>query len=1093
MAESNTVVGLSSDPASLKKSISIAKANGGTTVYETNKDIIVTNLNEYSTTQRIQNTYSNVTNSTSFITNSPAGPTNGLIQFFKDGDFGGNTSLIYNESTSVLSATGTITATAFTSPGGSMLTKSLAVANTSSLYDLEVTHTSNLGDISTITILGNSGALTAAGNVGQAQNFLQSDGAGHLTWATVNYPNVANLGNYASNVVVNAQPNITSVGNTLLIGNINLRGDTNSSNIVATTDQSLSIGSANGDGNLYLVEFKADGQIALPPSSTGQTVVISTANINIKPGANTFQFSTDGDSNLSNNVTANYFTGTLRTNAQPNVTSLGYLANLTVTANASLAAAGTGNIKADNIDAGNLLTANYATYANVVTSDQANIANLFVTANANIVKLNANDASISGNVVISGNLFIGGNASYINTDSLLVTDPTITLGGGANGTSLVVNDGKDRGTVLTYYTTNQLDAFMGWKNANSEFVFASDVSMSAGIATINTLANVRVGNLFGNLIGNLVGNISNGTSNVTIYGSGANVGISVNSVSNVLLVTDTTVITTGNANVTGNLKAENIDGGNLVQANYITGVLVNGTSNITVQNGGNVNITAGGTANVLQVTSVSANVTGELYTSGNSIAAGFIGPLFNGTSNVTVNTGGNVNITAAGNTSLVVTDTGANVTGTANITGNLSAGNINGGNLVQGNYFTGEYINGTSNIVISQNANVAISVAGTSNVMVISDVDANVNGDIISSGTVKAPTVRANSVTTTATTTDLFNTVATTINFGGAATTVAIGATTGNTNIKNKLLVDNDIITTQTTINVLNANATTVNFAGDSTLTKIGASTGNVTISNALVVTANTDANNFIAAANITANSYVLANNATITNDLGANNVNVTSNVNTANLSATGWANVTGNLTSGNANAGNLLLVKYANIAKNLNVSEKSNLNAVGNVTITGGSNLQFLQTDGAGNLKWANITWGNSTTGLTDKTGANGPTYIALGQSAGSGTETISLGKNAGAGSMGGGSIAIGSGAAAGGTGGGSIAIGENAASGGIVAGAIEINATGTGLNPVTAGLFMKPIRSLGSITNGDHTTNGFTVQLWYNPTTGEIGAFTP
>ena len=49
------------------------------------------------------------------------------------------------------------------------------------------------------------------------------------------------------------------------------------------------------------------------------------------------------------------------------------------------------------------------------------------------------------------------------------------------------------------------------------------------------------------------------------------------------------------------------------------------------------------------------------------------------------------------------------------------------------------------------------------------------------------------------------------------------------------------------------------------------------------------------------------------------------------------------------------------NIAGNLSVTGKSNLNAVGNVIITGGSNGQVLTTDGAGNLSWVSgVSTGN-------------------------------------------------------------------------------------------------------------------------------------
>jgi len=76
------------------------------------------------------------------------------------------------------------------------------------------------------------------------------------------------------------------------------------------------------------------------------------------------------------------------------------------------------------------------------------------------------------------------------------------------------------------------------------------------------------------------------------------------------------------------------------------------------------------------------------------------------------------------------------------------------------------------------------------------------------------------------------------------------------------------------------------------------------------------------------------------------------------NLAVTGEGNIVGNLVVGgnvtvngsiNANLGNV-------VVENLTVEGESNLGAVGNITITGGSNNYVLRTDGSGNLAWANI-----------------------------------------------------------------------------------------------------------------------------------------
>jgi hypothetical protein len=98
-------------------------------------------------------------------------------------------------------------------------------------------------------------------------------------------------------------------------------------------------------------------------------------------------------------------------------------------------------------------------------------------------------------------------------------------------------------------------------------------------------------------------------------------------------------------------------------------------------------------------------------------------------------------------------------------------------------------------------------------------------------------------ITTTATgTATVFNANATTLNVGGAATTVSLGAATGTTTINNAntvvtgdLAVNGaDITTTSTgTATVFNTNATTVNVGGAATTLSLGAATGTASVNNA--------------------------------------------------------------------------------------------------------------------------------------------------------------------------------------------------------------------------------------------------------------------
>jgi hypothetical protein len=87
---------------------------------------------------------------------------------------------------------------------------------------------------------------------------------------------------------------------------------------------------------------------------------------------------------------------------------------------------------------------------------------------------------------------------------------------------------------------------------------------------------------------------------------------------------------------------------------------------------------------------------------------------------------------------------------------------------------------------------------------------------------------------------DVFNSTATTLNAFGAATSLAIGATSGTATINNPTVVGS-----QTTVNLWNTTSTTVNAFGAATTIAIGANTGTLTIGNPTVVGTQTTQNVF--------------------------------------------------------------------------------------------------------------------------------------------------------------------------------------------------------------------------------------------------------
>jgi hypothetical protein len=106
--------------------------------------------------------------------------------------------------------------------------------------------------------------------------------------------------------------------------------------------------------------------------------------------------------------------------------------------------------------------------------------------------------------------------------------------------------------------------------------------------------------------------------------------------------------------------------------------------------------------------------------------------------------------------------------------------------------------------------------------------------------------VNGGDVTTTAETASIFNANATTLNVGGAATTISIGSASGTTTVNNNLVSTGDIAanggdltTTSSTASLFNSNATTLNIGNAATTLSLGAATGDTTVNNNLIVTGN--------------------------------------------------------------------------------------------------------------------------------------------------------------------------------------------------------------------------------------------------------------
>lgn len=236
------------------------------------------------------------------------------------------------------------------------------------------------------------------------------------------------------------------------------------------------------------------------------------------------------------------------------------------------------------------------------------------------------------------------------------------------------------------------------------------------------------------------------------------------------------------------------------------------------------------------------------------------------------------------------------------------------------------------------------------------DGDLNVDGDFHIGNDLDVDgdlNIDGGDLTVSTATFNLANANATTINFGGDATVIEIGSSEGITNINNNLDVDGDLnidggdLTVSTSeFNLANTNATTINFGGDATIIEIGSSSGVTNVNNNLDVdgdlnldggdlTVSTDEFNL---ANTTATKINFGGDATIIeigSEEGITNVN-------NNLDVDGDVNIDGGDLTVSTETFNLANstaknVNFAGEATNIEIgSNEGNTNVNNNLRVDG-------------------------------------------------------------------------------------------------------------------------------------------------------------
>ena len=718
--------------------------------------------------------------------------------------------------------------------------------------NLTVQKVSNLGPVGNVIITG-----------GSSNQYLQTNGSGNLTWATVDTDTLANgtsnvdipvaNGNVlvgvggAANIAIftstgvnvtgylTASGNLTSananLGNLITANFANLVNDlvvqgniANANNISITNNLNAVVG--NFSGNINSLNANLGNLATANFVNVASNITSSNLTVNLELAGNTANFSGNIvalNANLGNLVTANFAniaSNTVTNNLSVNLELAGNTANFS------------GNIVALNANLGNLATANYVNVSQQINGNVANFSGNLTAQNANLGNLaTANFVNVSTNVNVTGTM----EAGNVRTDNLLY----------ANGNPWDLQEAAGSNTQIQYNDGNNNFG----ASANFTFNDATNVLTVTGNANVtNTLLTPNVNSGTGNLTltSNGFSTVYDNTGNVTFPAGGtvtagtfvgnvqANITITAPNTS--LLFSDAGLVDGSNAFtfnktsnsvvLTGNLQVDNANLGNLAIANFVNIASNTVTSNLTV----NLEL-AGNTANF----------------SGNVIVP-----------NLTVNT------TLSGNV--------------ANFTGNLTSLNAALGNLATANYV---------NVAVEINGNVA-----------------NFTGNLTSLNAALGNLATANYVNVA---NDLNGNIA---NFIGNLT--SLNADLGNLAIANYVNVANDLnvignVNAGNLVGTLANGTSNVRIFQDANIEISSNTVSNiVTISDTGLFTSgniHSTAGYIIANGNVTANGYIVAANAVVTGEANLSSVltsNITANGNLT-ITATG-ANTNINLVPGGPN-----------------------------------------------------------------------------------------------------------------------------------------------------------------------------------------------
>ena len=243
-----------------------------------------------------------------------------------------------------------------------------------------------------------------------------------------------------------------------------------------TSEKSAFFGYDNSTGKLIAAIDVTNSVDVITVNSYGNLVVGGLEATTGSVSGNLSAGNVDG----GNLVTANFFTGTLTTAAQPNITSVGTLTSLAVT----------GNVTAGNVGGGNLVTANFFT-GTLTTAAQPNVTSVG-TLTSLAVTGNVTTGNVSGttgaftNVSGNGDALTSLNASNISSGTLAqarLANASLTV----NGTSITLGSSGTVTANAQTLTGTSLNSTVTGSSLTSVGTLGSlTVSGTATVGTVQT-------------------------------------------------------------------------------------------------------------------------------------------------------------------------------------------------------------------------------------------------------------------------------------------------------------------------------------------------------------------------------------------------------------------------------------------------------------------------------------------------------------------------------------------------------------------------------------------------------------------------------